>query len=86
MRNIDNVLTDIVSKYKFDTLEYTVIQSNEIDGIWVVEVRNKSREDSFLKIEILNNDGIPACCVLERRNVGYSSMSAFMNRLVDALE
>jgi len=85
MRNIDNVLTDIVSKYKFDTIEYNIIQSNEIDGIWVIEVRNKRIEDSFLKIEILRNEGTPACCVLERRNVGYRSMSAFMNRLVESL-
>lgn len=86
MRNIDNALSDVVELYKFDTIRYDIIKANYEENVWIVNVYNTNAPESLLKIEIIDNNGQPACCVLERTNVGRRSMFKFMNRLVNSLQ
>lgn len=81
MRSIDNALAEILPNYKGLTFEIEPdTPSRTLLTVW-----NECAPGSYLKIEILDNDGIPAACVLEKVNVGRKSMVRFMNRLMDAL-
>ena len=86
MKNIDTALSDVVSQYKANVLEYAITQLNPEDDVWIVNVRNTEAPGSLLQIEVIDDDGIPKCCVLQKVNVGRRSMFRFMNRLVDALD
>ncbi len=86
MKNIHNALSQVVEMYKQDTIEYDIIQHVVEDGLYVVNVYNRNAPSSVLQIEVIDDNGIPKCCVLQNMNVGRRSMSRFMNRLVDALE
>ena len=85
MKNIHNALSDVVHMYKENTLDYEVVQYIPEDNLWIVNVYNREATDSLLQIEVIDDDGIPKCCVLQKVNVGRRSMFKFMNRLVDAL-
>lgn len=84
MKNIENALTDLMEKYT--VLEYTIVQHIPEDNLWVVDVRNRNAPGSLLQIEVIDDDGIPKCCVLQKVNVGRRSMFKFMNDLVDTLD
>jgi hypothetical protein len=86
MKNVHNALSSVIEKYQRDTLQYDVIQELEADQLWIVNVYNRSAPGSLLQIEIIDDDGVPKCCVLQKLNVGRRSMCRFMDRLVDALE
>lgn len=86
MRNVYNALTDVVNMYTANAIEYDVVRYVAEDNLWVVKVYNKDADGSFLEIEIIDDNGIPKCCVLQKVNVGRRSMFKFMNRLVNALE
>lgn len=86
MRNVYNALTDVVNMYTANAIEYDVVRYIAEDNLWVVKVYNKDADGSFLEIEIIDDNGIPKCCVLQKVNVGRRSMFKFMNRLVNALE
>lgn len=86
MKNIDNALSDVVSQYRANVLEYAITQLNPEDDVWIVNVRNKDAPGSLLQIEVIDDDGIPKCCVLQKVNVGRRSMVQFMNRLMEALD
>lgn len=86
MKNVHNALSTVVETYKNDTLEYDVIQELVDDNLWIVNVYNRNAPGSLLQIEIIDDDGIPKCCVLQKVNVGRRSMCRFMDKLVDALE
>jgi hypothetical protein len=86
MRNIDNALTDVVCMYSTNCIEYDILHYNQEDLFWVVNVFNRNAPGSLLQIEVIDDDGIPKCCVLQKVNVGRRSMVRFMNRLVNALE
>ena len=86
MKNIHNALSDVVSMYTANVLDYEVRQINPEDDLWIVNVRNKDAPGSLLQIEVIDDDGIPKCSVLQKVNVGRKSMFSFMNRLVDALD
>lgn len=81
MLAIDNALADILSNYKGLTYEITPDTPQRT----LLTVWNECAPGSYLKIEILNNEGTPVACVLEKVNVGRRSMVRFMNRLMDAL-
>jgi hypothetical protein len=86
MRNIDNALSDVVSMYKHNCIEYDILYQIPEDNLWVVNVYNREAPGSLLQIEIIDDQGIPKCSVLQKVNVGRKSMLQFMNRFVDALE
>lgn len=86
MKNVHNALSTVVETYQTDTIHYEIIQEIPDDQLWVVNVYNRNAPGSLLQIEIIDDSGIPKCCVLQKVNVGRRSMFQFMNRLVDALE
>lgn len=86
MKNIDNALSDVVDMYKTNTLEYEIVQHIPEDNLWVVNVHNRDAPGSLLQIEVIDDNGIPKCCVLQKVNVGRKSMFKFMNRLVNTLD
>jgi hypothetical protein len=82
MKDLNLILDKVVSKYTKDTIEYEILENtNELS---LVNVYNKNAPGSLLQFEILHNE-VPACCVLQKVNVGRSSMVRFMNRLVEEL-
>jgi len=86
MKNVHNALSDVVERYQRDTLKYDVVQELPDENLWIVNVYNQLAPGSLLQIEIIDDYGVPKCCVLQKVNVGRKSMFKFMNRLVDALE
>jgi hypothetical protein len=84
MRNVDNALSTVVTNYKNNSIHYEIIESDR--DLWVVNVYNRDAPGSLLQIEIIDDDGIPKCCVMKKLNVGRSSMVKFMNRLMDQLD
>lgn len=86
MKNVHNALADVVAMYRENTLEYNVVQHFPEDNLWIVNVHNRDAPGSLLQIEIIDDNGIPKCCVLQKVNVGRRSMFKFMNRLVDVLD
>jgi hypothetical protein len=82
MRSLDNAMADLSAKYRGMTYE---IQPKSRKR-WILSVYNECVPGSYLKIEILDQNGVPAALVMERRSLGYPSMSRFMNRLMDALD
>lgn len=86
MKNVHNALSDVVSMYRANVLEYDVIQHIPEHNLWIVNVYNRDAPGSLLQVEVIDDQGIPKCCVLQKVNVGWRSMYKFMNRLVDALD
>lgn len=82
MRSIDNAMSDLSAKYRGIT--YDIIHDSPTQ--WTLTVFNESIPGSYLKIEISDVGGAPVALVLERRSLGYRSMSRFMDRLLDALD
>lgn len=86
MKNVYNALSDVVASYTANVLEYDVIHHNQDDQLWVVNVYNRDAPGSLLQVEVIDDQGIPKCSVLQKINVGRRSMVKFMNRLVDVLD
>jgi len=86
MKNVHNALTVVCDKYPEDTIHYEVVQYIPEETLWIVNVYNRNANGSLLQIEIIDDEGVPKCCVLQKVNVGYRSMCRFMNRLIDVLE
>jgi hypothetical protein len=82
MRSIDNAMADLSARYRGMTYEIEPKSRKR----WILSVYNERVPGSYLKIEILDQNGVPAALVLERRSLGYPSMSRFMDRLMDALD
>lgn len=86
MRNVHNAFADVAAMYRNKSIEYDVISEIPEENRWIVNVRNKNVPESLLQIEVIDDDGIPVCCVLQKINVGRMSMCRFMDALVDALD
>lgn len=86
MKDIMTAFSETVSMYKPGMLEYMLIQHSPLDKLWVVNVVNCDAPGSLLQIEVIDDDGIPKCSVLQKVNVGRKSMFRFMDNLVEALE
>lgn len=86
MRNIHNALSDVVSSCRNATLEYDIIAEIPEETRWIVNLYNRNVPNSLLQFEVIDDRGIPKCCVLQRMNVSLRSMSGFMNQLVDKLD
>lgn len=86
MKNVHNALSTVVETYKRNTIEYDIIQELPDDNLWIVNIYNRDANGSLLQIEIIDDDGVPKCCVLQKLNVGRRSMCRFMDRLMNELE
>jgi hypothetical protein len=86
MRNVENALTDVIGRYPSGEIQYEIIGYVEQNMQWIVNVYNQAAPEALLQVEIIDDNGIPVCSVLTRRNVGRRSMNRFMDRLIDALE
>lgn len=86
MKNVYNALSDVVCMYSPYAINYEVIQHIPEENRWVVNIRNRDATGSLLQVEVIDNNGVPVCCVLQKVNVGKKSMFKFMDRLVDALD
>lgn len=86
MKNIQQALTDVTEMYSNNCLEFEVVDHVPTDNLWVVNVRNKEAPGSLLQFEVIDDNGVPKCSVLQKVNVGRKSMFKFMNRIVNALE
>lgn len=86
MRNIENALTDLVEKYRPNEVRYEITQYFPSESRWIVNIYNQNVPDARLEIEVIDDNGTPTCCVLNRVSVGYRSMSRIMNCLMDSLE
>jgi hypothetical protein len=84
MKNIHNALSDVLEHYKF--LNFEMVNYVPEDSCWVIKVYEQANPTAFLEIEVIDDNGVPKCCVLQKVNVGRRSMFKFMNRLVDALD
>jgi hypothetical protein len=84
MKNVHNALSDVMEYYKL--LNFEVVNFIPEDSRWLIKVYEQANPNAFLEIEVIDDDGVPKCCVLQKVNVGRRSMFQFMNRLVDALE
>ncbi len=80
MKNLDLILNRVVSMYQ-PIITYEVLENN--DDICVLRFHNEDIQDSLLKIEILSNGNIG---VLERRSIGYNSITTFMDILMKAID
>lgn len=86
MKYVTDALENVLSNYQPGTLTYDVERFDILNKLWIVNVRNTEVPDSLLQVEIIDDDDVPKCSVLQKVNVGRKSMFKFMNRLVDALE
>jgi len=84
MKNIGEALTEVVNMYTENTLTYEI---NQIvpDTVWIVNVFNQNAPGSVLQIEVIDDNGVAKCSVLQKVNVGRKSMCKFMDRLVEHL-
>jgi hypothetical protein len=85
MKNIYNALEDVASMYN-DYIDWEIEQYIPEENRWIVSVRNKDAPGSLLQVEVIDDGGIPKCCVLQKTNVGRKSMFRFMDRLVNAFD
>lgn len=79
MKNLNNILDEITSQYKNNSIQYEIVENR--DNYSLVNVYNKDAPGSLLQFEIVND----VCCVLQKVNVGRKSMVKFMNRFVEAM-
>lgn len=86
MKSIDNAFQTVISNYTQDVLQYKIIEHIPEKSLWVVNVHNSDAPGSLLQIEVIDDDGIPKCLVLQKINIGKNSMVKFMDRLVNALD
>jgi hypothetical protein len=82
MSSIQTALSEVLSYYKGVTIEIR----EETPERTLLTVWNERIPSSYLTLEILNVQGTPAACVLERVNLCQASTARFMDRLMDALD
>ena len=81
MRNPMNAAADVLRELRITTqVEEHTIVDDAIPGRWITVFTtvSSSNQDMWLEVEVLENNGTPAVCVLERRNCGMSLMSRMM--------
>lgn len=85
MRAVVNAVDDVMDELR---LHGSVARDVTLDGDrWVVRFTSKPGALTFfmLEIEVLENQGNPAACVLHRINVSPRSMDRVMDRLMERL-
>lgn len=83
MRNLHDALSDTLDRFQ-PRLNSRILPDGDLDCRWRVQVW--LGDESLLEVEILDIDGTPVGCVLERRNISFRTMQRFMNTLMDNLD
>lgn len=83
MRNLHNALADTLEHFQ-PQLGWRILPDADLETRWRIQIWNG--EDSLLEVEVLNLDGVPVGCVLDRRNISFRTMQRFMNTLLDCLD
>lgn len=83
MRNIHNALADTLTRFQ-PQLNWRILPDGDLNARWRIQVWTEG--ESLLEVEVLDLDGTPVGCVLDRRNISYRTMQRFMNTLMDNLE
>jgi len=83
MRNLANALADTLERFR-PQLNWRILPDGDLDTRWRVQVWTD--EDTLLELEVLNLEGTPVGCVLDRRNISFRTMQRFMTTLMDNLE
>ena len=87
MRNPKNAATDVLEELDLasNVQEFTE-EDPAIGGRWLVTFTSQISDDTMrLEVEVLENGGTPAVCVLHRRNCPRSLMTRIMGRFTERL-
>lgn len=88
MRSVHNAVSDVLSELGMtNVVEETVRHDDENPGRWLVTFTSRpgSLMLSLLEVEILENDGNPAACVLSTINVLRHKVTLIMDLLMERL-
>jgi len=89
MRSPHNAVWDVKNELgMLETVRDTVEQDPQTPGRWLVTFESSpgSLIRSRLHVEVMEGDPHPFACVLDRVNVGYSTMTRIMEKLMSRLE
>ena len=89
MRSPHNAASDVMNELgMYQVVRETVEQDIQNPGRWLITFESVpgSLYRSRLHVEVMENEGNPFACVLERQNVGYRPMARIMDKLMDRLE
>lgn len=89
MRSPHNAASDVMNELNmYQRVRETVQSDPQNPGRWLVTFESVpgSLVHSRLHVEVMENEGTPYACVLERQNVGYRPMARIMDKLMDRLE
>lgn len=83
MRNIHNALADTLERF-VQPMNWRILPDPDVATRWRIQVWHAN--DSLLDVEILDLEGHPVGCVLERKNIPFRTMQRFMNALMNNLD
>jgi hypothetical protein len=83
MRDLHNALADTLERFQ-PQLNWRILPDADIANRWRIQVW--SQDDSLLEVEILDLEGTPVGCVLQRKHIPLRTMRRFMDTLLDALD
>ena len=85
MRPVQTALTETMPYFTMP-LTTRVLPDPDLDTRWRIEIEDPEIPYSILEVEILDLQGDPVGCVLERRNIPVWLMNRFMNIIMERLE
>ena len=81
MRNLENVMTDVVDELQFEhPLKYRVIQGQNVPLVRIYDDTG-----CMLKVEIVQTEGYPVGMVMSRSGFTRREMEIIMDTLMDKL-
>ncbi len=83
MRNLHNALADTLVRFQ-PQLNWRILPDADLPNRWRIQVWNGN--DSLLEVEILDVEGDPVGCVLQRKNISLRTMQRFMDTLMRELD
>ena len=83
MRNLDNALADTLRRF-VQPLEWRILPDPDLTTRWRIQVWDSP--NSMLEVEILDLEGTPVGCVLNRKNIPFRTMQRFMDTLMHHLD
>lgn len=83
MRNLANALAETLERFH-PHLNWRILPDGDLETRWRVQVW--SDENASLEVEVLDLEGTPVGCVLDRQNISFRTMQRFMDALMDNLE
>jgi len=89
MRSVHNAVSDVLAELGMtNAVRDFVEQDPQNPRRWLVTIESVPGSLIYarLHVEILETEGYPAACVLDRRNVSYRVMARIMNKLMDRLD